>query len=478
MKVYKLTELIQAMSENEFKKFGDFVRSPAHNRSAAVVRLYELIEKNFENFQSRILFKKVIAEHIYPNERYSDQNIRTLFSNFTRLLEKFLAFQEMEKDETLQSLLLVRSLQGREASKNLEATARELNDILEGEFNCNEDHYHKLQELRKIMVAYKGENLELNIDADYYKLAEEADMLFVISKLKTINSLLSRKYHTFGNIKLRFWCLDEILNLIKDNLSRVRREHPIIYSEYLIFMMMLYPKRKSYFQDLKKYVLVHIGEYKMDELEEVYYSLTNYCFNKVNVGERSFLKDLYSIYRKFETNKFYHNLKRIQYPDFISIILNSLHFNDVEWADNFFFKYKHKITPEFKKDTSNLSSAMIHFCRKKYDEAIRLASDVHYRNSYFYLNAKEILVKIYYELGELNALESVMDAMRHYLRRHRDVLLIQYDRYMKFLNLVTQLTKISSDGRDARRIKKDLERYPNAIGVDWLKEKVRELGNK
>ena len=482
MKISKLTELIKGISLNEFKKFGEFLKSPIHNKSQKVLLLYGLIEKHFENFQSRIIYRKSISEYVYPGEVFNDQNIRTLISNFTKLLEKFLVYQEIDNDTNGQKLILIETLKKRGAVKNFEARARELFDSLRKEFNRNLDYYHREMNLRDIWIDFEGENLEVNLDNQYFELSDTADLMFIVSKLKIINSLLSRKYHTFGvkeatrgDIKSKFWGIEEVLSYIESNLAHIQKDHPIAYSEYLILMMMQNPRRTSYFYNLKKYVLRNIGNYSMRELEEVYYSLTNYCVNKVNIGERNFLKDLYNIYKEFEASHFYHNIKHIQYPDFLSIIMNSLHFKDILWTEYFYKNYKIKITPDFKKDTVSLSNALILFHRKKYDESVELLNRVGYKNSYFYLNSKETLVKIYYELGELNSLESVVDAMRHYLKRHRAVLLIQYERYMNFLNLVTHLTKMSKNGREAGMLKKELKKFPNAIGADWLTEKIKEL---
>lgn len=475
MKIYKLTELIKGISLNEFKKFGEFLRSPLHNKSQKILLLYELIEKHFENFQTKVIYRKAIAEHVYPREDYNDQNTRTLLSNFAKLLEKFLIYQEVENDPLLQKLALLKSLKERETVKNFETKAKEMFELMNKEFNRNMDYYHKQINLKDLWINYKGKNLELNLENQYYGLSDATDLLFIVTKLKVINSLLSRKYHTFGNIKLKFWCIDEALDYVESNLTHIQKKHPIVYSEYLTLMMMLNPERTNYFYDLKKHVLGNIGKYSMKELEEVYYSLTNYCVNKVNVGERIFLKDLYNIYKEFEANHFYHSIKHIQYTDFLSIVINALHFSEILWAEYFFKTYKIKVTPEFKKDTVNLSKALVLFHQKKYDEAVELLNQVGYRNSYFYLNAKEALVKIYYELAQWNSLESVADAMRHYLKRHRDVLLIQYDRYTNFLNLVAHLTKMSTNGKEAGLLKKELKKFPNAIGADWLTEKIREL---
>lgn len=474
MKIYKLSELIKSLSMHEFKEFGDFLRSPLHNKSRKILIFYELINKNFENFRSKVIYRKAISEYVYPGEKYNDQNIRTLISNFIKLLEKFLMYKQLEKDVSQQKLLLTKIFKERDALKNFEITAKELFDDMDREFNRNQDYYYRFINLKNTWINYSGENLEVNLDNLYYELSDAVDLLFIVSKFKTINSLLSRKYHTFGNIKLKFWGIDESKNYIKDNLTQIEKEHPIVYSEYLTLMMMLNPEKTKYFYDLKRHVLKNAGNYSMEELEEVYYSLTNYCINKVSAGDRNFLKNLYKIYKEFELSKLYRNMKYIQYTDFLSIIINTLYFDDIMWAEYFYKNYRNKISSEFKKDTENLASGFILFHHKKYNESIELLNQVSYKNSYFYLNAKEALMKIYYELGELNSLESVMDAMRHYLKRHREVLLIQYERYMSFLNLVTHLTKINSKLK-AELLIKELKKSPNAIGADWLEKKIREL---
>jgi hypothetical protein len=482
MKIYKLTELIKGIPLNEFKKFGEFLRSPLHNKSEKVLLLYELINKHFENFQTKVIYRKSIAEYVYPGEPYNDQNIRTLLSNFSKLLEKFLIYEELENDALQQRLMLIKTLKERETLKNFEMKTKELLCTMGEEFNRDPEYYHKEFSLKELWVNYEGKNLEINLDNKYYELSDTTDLLFIVSKLRIINALLSRKYHTFGvkdapgaDIKLKFWGIDKALKYIEDNLDKIQKEHPIVYSEYLILVMMTNPEKTSYFYDLKKYVLKNTGKYNMNELGEVYYSLTNYCVNKVNIGERNFLKDLYDFYKEFEASHFYYNIKHIQYPDFLSIILNALYFKDILWAEYFYKNYKIKITPEFKKDTVNLAGGLISFHHKKYNEAIEILNKVGYRNSYFYLNSKVTLVKIYYELGEMNSLMSVVDAMRHYLKRHREVLMIQYERYLNFLNLITHLTKMSKNGKDAGALKKELKKFPNAIGADWLSEKVKEF---
>ena len=98
MKESKLTEIIRGISQSEYRRFGEFLNSPYHNKSRNILQLYELINERFDNFDSNTISIKKIAGYIYGGGKKSDQNARTLISNFTKLLEKFFVYTEFDKN--------------------------------------------------------------------------------------------------------------------------------------------------------------------------------------------------------------------------------------------------------------------------------------------------------------------------------------------------------------------------------------------
>jgi hypothetical protein len=164
------------------------------------------------------------------------------------------------------------------------------------------------------------------------------------------------------------------------------------------------------------------------------------------------------------------------YSDFMSVVLCGLHLKEIKWVKYFYDNYKSNIQHEFKRDTINLAYALIAFEEKKYKDCIGALGKMTYDSSYFYLKSKEYLVRSYYELGDIENIISVIDATKHYIKRHKDILSIHYDRFTIFLNFITRLIKLNKrDKAEQKLLMKELDKNRTTIARDWMIEKLIEL---
>ena len=119
---------------------------------------------------------------------------------------------------------------------------------------------------------------------------------------------------------------------------------------------------------------------------------------------------------------------------------------------------------------------MIAFYHKKYKECVTFLNNVGYKYTYFYLKSKETLIKAYFELGEIDAMEAVIDAAKHYLKRHKQLLSIHYDRYMLFLNYVTKISRLDKKQKpELKMLMKQLDDNRTTISREWFIEKIIEM---
>ncbi|MFT6021824.1 MAG: hypothetical protein ACI9CQ_004635 [Saprospiraceae bacterium] len=65
--------------------------------------------------------------------------------------------------------------------------------------------------------------------------------------------------------------------------------------------------------------------------------------------------------------------------------------------------------------------ARLAYSRKNFDGVFLLLQKVNYKDILFNLAIKTIALKTYFELGEIDLLESHMDAMQNYIRRKKDI---------------------------------------------------------
>jgi hypothetical protein len=476
MRESKLTEMVKGITPHEFRRFGEFLNSPFHNKSRKVIQLYELINTNYQEFDANVITNEKIAKAIFSEEGNKDQNVRTLISTFTSLLEEFLILLEVDKNKVPDKIFLLRSLRDRNIQKTFDMTSKEIIELNKRDFNKNTDFYYNDLTFKQIVLDYHGEDLDLDLDKSYLDMSVISDYLFIVTKLKGLNSVISRKILSGVNIYKRFWGVENIINYIEKNIDIIEAGHPIIYSEYKILMMVLEPDREKHFHDLEKQVFNNITKYNEEELEQVYYSLSNYCINRIALGEEKFLNELHKIHTNFEKTGFYEKNKNLQYTDFIGVIICGLTMKQMKWVNYFFETYKGNISSEVKRDTINLSSALIAFSLKKYKECIGLLNKVGYKYTYFYMKSKETLIRVYYELGELDSMEAVIDAAKHYLKRHKETLSIHYDRYVLFFNYVMSLSRLDKKKKtEIKVLMKKLDENRTTIAREWLIEKIIEL---
>lgn len=476
MRESKLTEMVKGISPAEFRKFGEFLNSPYHNKSKKIIQLYELINCNYDEFDANIITNDKIAKAIFSGEGDKDQNVRTLISSFTALLEEFLVIEELNINPLHGKTFLLKSLRDRNILKTFDMVSKDITDIQKKDFNKNTDYYYNEFSFKETWLNYHGEDLDLDLDKSYQEMSYNADHLFIVTKLKVLNTVISRKILSGITVYKQYWAVENILKYIEKNIEDIETNHPIIFSEYKILMMVLEPDKVKHFHDLEKHVFNNISRYNEQELEQVYYSLSNYCVNKIAMGEDKFVSELYKIHSNFEKTGFYAKNKNLQYTDFIGVIICGLNIKNINWVKHFFETYKGNIAKEVKRNTINLSLALIAFYEKKYYECIGFLNNVGYKFTYFYLKSKETLIKAYYELDETESMEAVVDAAKHYLKRHKDILSIHYERYMLFLNYVINLSKLDKKQKSELKILiKKLDENRTTIAREWLIEKIIEM---
>lgn len=476
MQKLKLTELLLSFTPIELKRIGDFVRSPFYNKSRKLISLYDLIRKSFDNTTFHLISREFIWQNLFPGEKFSDVKLRSYLSEFKKLCEKFIITLESEKNTVHQKNILLLYFTERNAKKNTDAASADLSNSLNNEFTKSFDHYNEKILFERTMILNEGRNVEKNLDSNYYRLSDAIDRFFISSKLELMNSFLSRKYHVLGSFKLQTEFSGEIIQYIEKYLPAIKKNDPFIYCEYLIFKMMTAENNDVYFKDLYDFALKNIKKYRHTELEQVYFPMINFGFNKVAMGETEYLNRIFEIYRTFELRGFYSEMEVFQDIDFISIVIAGLRLNKVSWTEIFAGKYSRKLTGEFSSDTVSLVKALISFNKREFTESIEHLSRVNYQNSYYYLKSKETLLQIYYEQNEYEAMQSLIDSTRHYLKRRKDVLSIHYGRYLMFLKYLGILLKAKQTDRSSKvTLKKELKNNNNVIAREWLIEKVYSL---
>ena len=86
-----------------------------------------------------------------------------------------------------------------------------------------------------------------------------------------------------------------------------------------------------------------------------------------------------------------------------------------------------------------------------------------------------MLLKTYYELEEILAMDSLIDSFRIYLRRNKLISKEVKQRYLNVLRFVKKLSNTPNDVAAIEKVKKQIHDCKALADKNWILEKVEEL---
>ncbi|MEZ4826502.1 MAG: hypothetical protein R3C61_09440 [Bacteroidia bacterium] len=123
--------------------------------------------------------------------------------------------------------------------------------------------------------------------------------------------------------------------------------------------------------------------------------------------------------------------------------------------------------------------------KKQYHQALPLLSQVSYTDVYYHLSAKAMMLKIYFEMEEDLAFESLLDTFRIFLNRNRTISAYQrtvHKNLIRFARKAWQLRNESvlwsAELREAaiKKLLTEITSVREVANINWLTGEVSRIG--
>ena len=263
-----------------------------------------------------------------------------------------------------------------------------------------------------------------------------------------------------------------ITGFLKD--SNVANPLISVYAQVL-FLLQNYESEEQYIT-LKKTVFLHLPEIAVEELREIFVFLQNFCIRMINSGKAVYLTELFSIYEEMIDNEIIYENNELEHIQFKNIITLALRLEKVKWTEEFISKNQSRLNVEFRNNAVSYNMARVFYARKQYREALRIMRSVEFSDIYYHLDAKILLIKIYFETDDFEPLLSMIASTRVYLRRSKLIADYQRGIYINFLNFVRKMARYrSGDKVDVNILLEDFDKRKDTADITWLKSKLLEL---
>ena len=473
-KLYIVLTHFDKVEQNRLRKY---IRSPYFNVNETLMIFYDILTEHInKNGKAGALIKEQIWKKLYGKESFSDVRYRKLGSDLLKLVEGYLA-QEIYEETPLQHINYLFEAVGRKKIDKLYGNAeRSARLISEQQLFRTAEYYYYQYLIEKNYYETLDVDMKRGEKSNVEKIINYLDEFFLAEKIKWYVSLLSRKTLVAHEYNLLF--INEIIEHIKlHNYSH----NPAVSVYFQVLLTKIESDNENHYYKLIELLDKFGSQFSMGELYELYSGGLNYCVQKLNQGNTKFVEEHHRLY-KFMLDKeiaLYASKNNELSPwDFKNAILSSLRLGYYDWTEKFIKNYQDKLSIEFRNNAVSYNLALVYFYQKKYDKVISILQSVEYEDIAYNLGSKSMLLAIYYEQDEDEALTSLMDSFKAFLHRHKDIAdnkRLPYSNLMKYIKKLLKLNP--GDKKEIELIRKEIDedRKVGIASEKWVLEKLAEL---
>jgi hypothetical protein len=456
-----LLDIFKHLTKQDRNALHDFIRSPFHNKREEVTLLFQYINDNIDTPLN--LKKETVFTHIFPNEKiYNDKAMRYTMSFLSKCIQQYLIFTEAEKDNLANGIQLNKALRLRGADKAYQKALKENYALLETHPHHSTDFHLQTFQLTLEEYQYRHQK-QRSGELRLQKISNSLTDAYATELLRQACVMLSHKNVSQTIYKQVF--LETILEKIE---SKVYKCPPSVSVYFHAYKALTDSTQLVDFQNLKRTIIHNNALFPVSETRDLYLLAINFCIKKLNSGERNYEIEALDLYKNGLENGAILENKQLSPYTYKNVMMLALKQGEYAWTEQFLLKFKKHLPEKERENLFKYNLALFHFRQKNYPQAMILLQEVTLKEVLFNLDARRVLMCIYYELGELTALDSLLESFNIFLHRQKD---IGYHKnsYQNLIKFVKKLLVMDLKNPVLKtQLRKEIEETKELTERDWL----------
>ncbi len=473
MKNTKLYTLLSSFDKYEQNRLRKYLSSPYFNRDESLVELYEVFIKHINNGSEKEMTKDFLWSRIKKDKSFNDTRLRKYLSDLLKLVEGYVIQQKFEESPINRTTYLLEAIGERKIEKLYNSAVKSARDESRKFELRNADYYFHQYDIEKKYYDLTEFELNRSSKSNIEALGLNLDSFYLAEKLKYYCAILTQK--NFVAHEYEFPLIEEITGYLQNIPSEDLPPPVAIY--YLIYLTLTNTDNDDNYYKLKN-SLNRFGLLfpKQEARETLYMAALNFCARRINKGHKEFMTELFLLYKDLLEKEIIIYNSELNPWYFKNIISVSLRIGEFDWAENFIKEYNSYLPEDLRKNAVTYNLGLLFFYQKRYEKVIEQLRDVEYDDPSYNIDSKTMLIATYYELDEIEPLDSLFESFRVYLNRHQDISLQSRKRYMNLIKFTKKLTRIPPNDKKAlNKLNKEIDESEGVVSVRWLKEKIQEL---
>jgi hypothetical protein len=463
--------LLSALSSSDLRSFERFLRSPFFNRNEQLIALFTILKKEHPEMNSPNLDREKLYQKLFNSKDFNESKLRYIFSDLTKLIEKFIIISELDKEPATQQLQLLKFFRNNNLDKYFSSTYDDAVNTLNRSPVKDSDYFFNAYLMDEQWYAYSSLKRDKSLDKVLQNAANNLDNFYLSKRLKYLAEMLTRQNFLNSNYDMKL--MAPLLEHLK---NRDYSALPAIHIYYLVLLTLIEEHNEAHFHELIILLDQFKDSFSKEELRDLYFLAQNYCTKKINTGKEEYLRHFFSLSLILLSQELIFENNFIIPSAFKNIVTVGLRLEEFDWTENFIYGFKDKLHPKFRENAFTYNLAWLHFFKGEFKKTLRLLNNVEYMDVYYILDSKILLLKTYYELEEIDAFHSLADSFYVYLRRNELISSYQKNICLNFVKFVKRLMKAKlGDQKAASGLRSELNTATQVAGIAWLIKKCEAL---
>jgi hypothetical protein len=457
-----LVKTLALLNKRQQKKLLIFADCPLHNTREDVRRiLAKLIDSPPKDEEE----SEMVFAFTFDNAKYNAKQARYTQSFAFSVLQDFMAW-EIHKELAAPPHTLLRQLlipRGEDTFKHLyQETYSNLQDQ-----SLRDANYH-LSMSRLLEMRHEISLLHRRSDAsDLLDSTKQTAIFFVAERLRQGCALLL--HNQMHGESQRPDLFDESLALAS---TPAFLQHKAVAVYYYAYHALTNTDDDEPLDQLLQILQSPDQYFVAHEARGTILLAVNCCIRRINAGRLDYLENVLNLYEiGLKQGVFFEGgfLSRFTYNN---IIVAALRLKRYDWAQQFALQYADRIDPTYREGTKAYNLALIAYQQGRHNDALDLLQQITKNDKLHQLDARRMLLRIYYDLHEWDALESLLDSFKLYIYRQKD---LGYHRphYLNLIRFVRARIRINPNDKIAlTKLQNEVNACKSIAERPWLLEIV------
>ena len=471
MKSTQIWQLALTFSPEACNRFAKYIDSPYFNVDQRLVRFWAYLHQTLKQEEPNPGSKAEAFASFLDDEPYEDAKMRHFCSYLFRHMLDFCGQEQLKSRPFEKNLLVLEAMEKPGREKFFSRQERKISRNLAAGKRRDQAYFSEALRLKSRLAAREQRQMSRRQDQLLVESDRQLDLFYILSKLRSACSFVNNQQvlkRDDGGIAIKVLneSPDRGLSLNVD-IEEEQGLPPAVQVYFEIYQSLMQPDDPAHYMALKKRLPSVSEVFAPEELRSLYTFAQNYCIRKINAGQQAYLEELFLLYVDMINEELLLENGTLSPWHYKNITVTALRLGKFDWVEDFLLENKNRIPETFRANAYTYNRAKLHFYRKEYPEVLRLLQQVEYEDLFYNLDSKAMILKTYFESGEWDALESMMESFGQYLRRNQSI----PDKHRKnYRNLIRFVRKMNAapNTSQLKELIHDLEKTSDVADKDWI----------